>query len=69
MEKVETFTVHFYDNGGTGSPTLAGFEHLISLKKLEVIADSSKSEIDILEWLNVESARHQNKFEVAVKYN
>uniref|UniRef100_A0A0D3F408 Rx N-terminal domain-containing protein n=1 Tax=Oryza barthii TaxID=65489 RepID=A0A0D3F408_9ORYZ len=68
MEKVETFKVIFRDNDGSGRPILAGIENLTSLKKLEVLTPSKYAEIEILERLNVESARHQNKFEVAVIY-
>lgn len=59
MEKIETFRVFFYDNDGTGRPILAGIENLTSLKKLEVLTHSINAEIEILEWLKVERARHQ----------
>uniref|UniRef100_A0A0D9YQW0 Disease resistance R13L4/SHOC-2-like LRR domain-containing protein n=1 Tax=Oryza glumipatula TaxID=40148 RepID=A0A0D9YQW0_9ORYZ len=68
MEKVETFTVFFRDNGGTGRPILPGIENLTSLKKLVVLTRSRNAEIKILERLNVESVRHQNNFQVAAKY-
>uniref|UniRef100_A0A0D9VF41 NB-ARC domain-containing protein n=1 Tax=Leersia perrieri TaxID=77586 RepID=A0A0D9VF41_9ORYZ len=68
MQNVEKLTVCFTptNDDGTKRQTLAGVEHLTSLKQL--VADCPYGcDTEIVEKLKAESTRHPNKFEVVVR--